>query len=105
MAWEYEYTDTFGGEANYSWVRRGIIDLPTDDGLPADDIEAHMRKLRRKAKAAVGLTGVRGVWEDWGETEAFRPHGMCTVLFVSWHDYCPNDYASNTCPFCPDKGE
>jgi hypothetical protein len=23
-----EYTDTFGGEANYSWVRRATVQMP-----------------------------------------------------------------------------
>lgn len=24
----YKYTDTFSGEANYSWVRRGTVTMP-----------------------------------------------------------------------------
>ena len=24
----FEHTDTFGGEANYSWVKRGTLDIP-----------------------------------------------------------------------------
>ena len=23
-----EYTDTFAGEANYSWVRRAVVEMP-----------------------------------------------------------------------------
>jgi hypothetical protein len=40
------------------------------------------RELMRKAKAAVGLTGVRGRKESFGDTIAFYPYGSCTVLFI-----------------------
>lgn len=70
--WSYEYTDTFSGEANYSWVRRGKVRARN---------EAHAIKL---AKAACDLTGVR-CDRDAGETVTLRPRGMCTVLFVNWH--------------------
>jgi hypothetical protein len=30
MLWNVELTDTFGGEANYSWVRRDQLELPAD---------------------------------------------------------------------------
>lgn len=26
--YEYEYTDTFAGEANYCWVKRGKVAMP-----------------------------------------------------------------------------
>jgi len=63
----YEYTDTFGGESNYSWVRRGTVTAKTERGLV------------RAAKKAVGLNGVRGRWRYNGE--AFIPYGSCTILF------------------------
>ena len=28
MQFSYEYTDTFSGEANYSWVKRGTVSVP-----------------------------------------------------------------------------
>ena len=59
MQFEIEYTDTFGGEANYLWVRRATIE------------------------AALGLTGLRCRRSDLGETLALYPVGMCTVLFVT----------------------
>ena len=73
MNYAIEYTDTFGGEANYSWVRRATVDAPetlTDSAL------------RRLAKKTLGLSGVRGRWASLGETLEFRPHGSCTVLFI-----------------------
>ena len=71
----YEYTDTFGGEANYSWVRRGELqpDLKNKTAL-------------RRAKAAVGLSGVRGTTYNTGDMIEFRPYKMATVLFVYWEE-------------------
>jgi hypothetical protein len=87
-----EYTDTFGGEANYSWVKRAVISVPelthygytgSTDGSYAKANRAQRREIMRKAKAAVGLTGVRGTTEEIGEQIEFRPYGSCTVLFVT----------------------
>jgi hypothetical protein len=85
-----EYTDTFGGEANYSWVRRVSVTMPElthygyDGGTNyVKSNKVFERELMRKAKAAVGLTGVRGRKESFGDTIAFYPYGSCTVLFVN----------------------
>jgi hypothetical protein len=72
-----EYTDTFGGEANYSWVDRQTIQVPEE----ATDL-----LIMRRAKAAVGLTGVKGHTENHGDEFIFRPYGMCTVLFVAFKE-------------------
>ena len=87
---EIEYTDTFGGEANYSWVRRHTVTMPEltqygyDGGTNyAKANKTYERELMRRAKALVGLTGVRGVSDSYGETTTFRPYGSCTVLFIS----------------------
>jgi hypothetical protein len=88
-----EYTDTFGGEANYSWVRRAKVTMPElthygyDGGSnygKANKIYA--RELMRRAKAEIGLTGVRGVRSDRSDMIEFRPYGSCTVLFVTHQD-------------------
>ena len=88
--YQIEYTDTFAGEANYSWVRRASVTMPElthygyDGGTNyAKANRAHSRELMRKAKAAVGLTGVRGVRASYGDTIEFRPYGSCTVLFIT----------------------
>lgn len=70
-----EYTDTFGGEANYSWVERVNLTFPSG---------VSDRAVMRAAKAAMGLTGVRGRRADYGDTLEFRPYGEATVLFVSF---------------------
>lgn len=74
MKFLIEYTDTFGGEANYSWVTRKTIELPSD---------VKDRTLVTKAKAEIGLTGVPCRKADFGETIALYPVGCCTVLFIT----------------------
>lgn len=70
-----EYTDTFGGEANYAWVKRWSTRR-----------ELSERGLVRMAKAAAGLAGVRCRKENWGDVIALYPVGCCTVLFIGWQD-------------------
>jgi hypothetical protein len=94
--YEVEYTDTFGGEANYSRVRRARVTMPelthygysgSTDGTYAKADKAFRRELMRRAKAAVGLTGVRGVTHECGgDGYEFRPYGSATVLFVTFSE-------------------
>lgn len=76
MPYQLEYTDTFGGEANYCWVNRAWI----ADREPV----MSRRSLVRAAKAWAGLTGVRCDTSDMGDLVTIRPHSMATVLFVAW---------------------
>lgn len=69
-----ELTDTFGGQANYSWVRRESVTLP--DG-------ATDRQLVIAGKAALGLTGTRCRTFNYGDTWELRPIGACVVAFLS----------------------
>jgi hypothetical protein len=92
-AYQVEYTDTFGGQANYSWVKREKVSMPElthygyDGGTNyAKANKVFTRELMRKAKAAVGLTGVRGRVTEHGGNIEFRPYRMCTVMFVTYHD-------------------
>lgn len=71
---QFEYTDTLGGDANYSWVNRETLELPAD---------ISDRALVRRAKAWAGLTGIRCRTENMGDLIALYPAGHCTVLFVS----------------------
>lgn len=72
--WKWEYTDTFGGEANYSWVRRGEVSTPEG----ASDT-ATLRAVKRDA----GLAGMRGRAKQYGGDTggAFYPYRCTTVLF------------------------
>ncbi len=92
---KFEYTDTFGGDANYSWVKRGTVYAPelthygytgSTDGSYGKANKAQTREVMRQVKANLGLTGVRGVRETWGDVEVFKPYGMTTVLFVESDD-------------------
>jgi hypothetical protein len=70
----FEYTDTFGGEANYSWVKRHEEDFPEN----ISDLS-----LMCRAKKWAGLSNVRGRTENFGDCIAFYPRGYNTVLFVN----------------------
>ena len=74
MIFQFEYTDTFNGEANYSWVRRTEIDLPET----VSDLTLSIR-----AKRWAGLTGHSCRRVDVGEGFALYPSGVCTVLFIT----------------------
>lgn len=92
MKFNVEYTDTYGGEANYSWVGRTTVHMPemTHYGYDGSNYgkirKTFDRELMRKAKAAVGLTGVKGTTHNQGDTIEFRPYRCCTVLFVTFAD-------------------
>jgi hypothetical protein len=73
MNFEAEYTDTFSGEANYSWVRRALFNV--NEGVSD-------RSLVREAKRRLGLTGVRCYREEIGDMIKLVPVGTCTVLFI-----------------------
>lgn len=74
IKFKFEYTDTFGGDANYSWVKRYEIEAPAN----ISDLA-----LMRRAKSWAGLTNIRGRSENWGDSLAFYPRGCNTVLFVN----------------------
>lgn len=103
--YDVELTDTFGGQANYSWVRRAVVSVPelthygytgSTDGSYARANRIAQRELMRKAKAAVGMTGARGRTVPMGDGYEFRPYGACVVLFVSWHDSAGDESEGET---------
>ena len=77
---QYEITDTFGGEANYSWVKRGKI-----EGEPSEDY-SDLAAIRR-VKKAIGWENVRCRKEYQGETIALYPYGSCTVCYIDFHSF------------------
>jgi hypothetical protein len=94
-SYDVEFTDTFGGEANYCWVKRAVVSVPelthygytgSTDGTYAKANRAQRQELMRRAKAAMGLTGVRGRTNELGDMIEFRPYRSCTVMFVTWKD-------------------
>jgi hypothetical protein len=72
--WQCEMTDTFGGEANYGWVKRGTTLVPSD---------ASRRSVVLAVKRELGLTGTRCHTHDHGDMIEMRPIGSCTVAFAT----------------------
>lgn len=90
--YEYEYTDTFAGEANYCWVKRGKVTMPelthygytgSSDGSYSRANKIANRELMRRVKAELGLTRVRGRVYHHGDMSEFRPYGMAAVVFIN----------------------
>jgi hypothetical protein len=74
MTYNLEMTDTFGGEANYSWLRHGQLDAPSG---------ASRRTLVRRAKAWGGLTGVSCEVSVCGDMIMIKPRWQCVIMFVT----------------------
>lgn len=70
-----EHTDTFAREANYSWVTRKVIQCPEN---------ASDRQIVKKAKEALGMTGVKCDREILGDEIILRPRGICQIIFINW---------------------
>jgi len=75
MAFQIEITDTFGGESNYSWVKRETINLPDT---------ATRRQLVRRAKSFAGWSGWRCDVSDYGDLIEIKPRGANMVCFITW---------------------
>lgn len=71
--WLAEHTDTFGGVANYSWLRTVEFHTPAN---------ATRLQIIRAGKLALGLTGVRCETVDCGDWYQLRPIGTATVVFL-----------------------
>ena len=69
----YEITDTYGGESNYSWVKRG-------------EFESNKSNLSivRRVKSELGYNGIRCKVVDFGDTIALYPYGKCIVIFINF---------------------
>jgi hypothetical protein len=90
FVFDVEYTDTFAGEANYFWRVRKTITMPElthygyDGGTNyCKTRRIFERELMRKAKAALGLTGVRGQKEGYCGFITFYPCRSATVVFIT----------------------
>ena len=68
-----EVTDTYGGEANYSWVRRYSIRAKS------------MRGAAIKLNRAEGY-GFR-LESDYGDSRRYRAPNCCICAFISYDDY------------------
>lgn len=68
---QFEITDTFGGDANYSWVKREEKEFKS---------EISDRALVREAKKWAGFTGYRCKVENMGDLIAIRPNNICQII-------------------------
>jgi hypothetical protein len=67
---EAEVTDTFGGEANYCWVRR--FQAKTARGAIARAARETGYRFRKVA--------------DYGDSARYNARGACVCAFVTWID-------------------
>jgi hypothetical protein len=74
MNFQFEMTDTFAGEANYSWVKRKSFDFKST---------ATDKALVRRAKKWAGITGVRCKVDVYDSVIAIKPCKWPVVVFVS----------------------
>lgn len=87
--YSYEYTDTYAGESNYCWVKRGKVTMPELTHYGYDGSANYWkankvmeRELVKQVKAELGLTGVRAIRETWGDTIVLRFSG--SILFIDY---------------------
>lgn len=73
--YKIEITDTFAGEANYSWVRRYEFTMPQG----CTDLA-----LVRAAKRLAGWEGVRCSRNKYNGDIELRPRGECVVMFITF---------------------
>ena len=73
MTFQAEVTDTFNGEANYSWVRRATFEAPAD---------APDRQLVKMARKVLGMTGTRCRRSTYGDTIQLDVVGACIRAFI-----------------------
>ena len=72
MQFIIEITDTFGGEANYAWVKRAQFEAPAN---------ASDKQLIYRAKRALGACG-RHKKENMGDTIRLNFVGACICAFI-----------------------
>lgn len=68
------HTDTFGGEANYGWVKRFEFVTKNDS----------QRSVTYHAKKLAGMTGVKADTYDFGDGLTIKPRGYAQVIFVDF---------------------
>lgn len=72
---QIEVTDTFGGEANYCWVKRWTMKLP-----PTLSDLAVVRRVKKQ----IGWTGLRCATDNFGDMIKITPHGQAQTCFITW---------------------
>ena len=90
--YDIEMTDTFNGEANYSWVKKGSITIPDLLHYGYDGSNGYITankkqeaQIIRRAKAALGITG-RHIKESYGDNITLRFPSACVIVFITFRD-------------------
>ena len=76
----YEVTDTFCGEANYSWVKRGKIENALGEDFSP-------RAVVRRVKKSIGWSNIHCNVTNYGDDIEIRPVGINQVCFISFHSH------------------
>lgn len=74
MEFQVEMTDTFGGEANYSWVKRASFNY-------ADDVSD--LALVRRVKRWAGISRLKCTVDNFGDMIAIKPVRSPVVVFIN----------------------
>ena len=74
---QIELTDTFGGESNYSWVRRYRLEHKPDESS---------RALMRRVKRTLGWSNIHCTAVNYGYLMDIRPADAALVAFVTWEE-------------------
>jgi hypothetical protein len=83
MTYAIEVTDTFSGEANYCWVKRGSVPA-MPEGLSR--IAERRRAIAAVREVAGWPVSLRVSVDDYGDSLTIRPRGVCQVAFVQWEE-------------------
>lgn len=70
-----EITDTFGGEANYSWVKRRTLELPENTSDHA---------IVRRVKKEIEWNGWKTRTDNYGDMIVLHPRNACIVCFITF---------------------
>ena len=73
-----EITDTFGGEANYNWVKRFEL-----KGLEDKSDLAIVRAVKKE----IGWNGYRCKKENYDDMIRLTPYGLLQTCFIEFHAY------------------
>ena len=77
MLAKVEYTDTYGGESNYSWLIRCEFEC---QGMTD-------RQIIQRAKAELGITGKKADYRrSYNYCDIIAQYYPCTVMFITFED-------------------
>ncbi len=68
--YNYTYTDTFAGEANFNWQKTGTVE--------AKNLLGTVRKVKKKRE----MSGVKCKRNEVSDGVLLVPSGTCTVLMI-----------------------